>query len=120
MVQARITELHEQRAAISHVTLESLTAELLATADEARALEQPGAAVSAYTTIAKMHGMLIDKQQIDLTVISKPMASPTHEIDLSPEEWSRRWQTPLLEPLRAINRSTGPDPSSNGGGNGHT
>jgi hypothetical protein len=85
-VQARIAQLRADWAAAERVTIPFLTRELFATAAEARAALQHGAAVSAYTTIGKMHGLLTDKLQVDVA-IRKPSALPDSPDDMTETAW---------------------------------
>lgn len=47
----------------TRVTVESITAELDAAQELARRVEQPGAAIQAIATKAKLHGLLIDRKE---------------------------------------------------------
>lgn len=40
---------------------------------------------------AKLFGFVTDRPLVDLTIINKPLAQPTNEIELSVSEWQERW-----------------------------
>jgi hypothetical protein len=85
-VKARRAELLAARAAATPISVEYLTREALATVGEARALGQGSAALQGYQFVAKLHGLLIDRQQTDV-LIRKPSASPASPDELSAEQW---------------------------------
>lgn len=62
-VKRRIAELTKGLAMKTRVTVESITAELDAAQELARRVEQPGAAIQAIATKAKLHGLLIDRKE---------------------------------------------------------
>lgn len=71
-VAARVNELRAELAKRHAVTIDSISAEL----EQARSLafqtEQPAAAVSASLGKAKLHGLLIDKQETKLKIEDLP------------------------------------------------
>ncbi|MGE0373108.1 MAG: terminase small subunit [Gammaproteobacteria bacterium] len=78
------------------VSAESLTQELLATAREARTSgEQLGAAVSAYRTVAQLHGLMVHKHAVvtgGLLVIQgldDPDDTPTPRVTLEHDLFAR-------------------------------
>lgn len=85
-VQARKQELLAARAARQPMSAQFLAAEALATASESRALGQGSAAIAAYQLIAKLHGLLIDRQQTEV-LVRKPSASPESPDEMSAEQW---------------------------------
>ena len=96
-VKARRAELLAARAAATPISVEYLTREALATATEARALGQGSAALQGYQLVAKLHGLLIDRQQTDV-LIRKPSSSPESPDDLSAEAWLTEYaSTKLIE-----------------------
>ena len=62
-VKRRIAELTKGLAMKTRVTVESITAELDAAQELAKRVEQPGAAIQAIATKAKLHGLLIDRKE---------------------------------------------------------
>lgn len=64
MVTARVAELQAEHRAVHDVTIEGLTRKLELARLMAHAEGQPGAAVSAILGTAKLHGLLIDKSQV--------------------------------------------------------
>jgi len=64
MVKARVTELQSKSAERVLVTLDSLTQELEEARAGAMACKQHAAAVTAAMGKAKLHGLLIEKQQL--------------------------------------------------------
>jgi len=86
-----IEELRERAVRRFDYTIENLCARLEHIAFSAMQDRQYAAAVSATMGIAKMHGHLADRTEIELHVLSKPMREPTKEISLSPEEWQRQF-----------------------------
>jgi hypothetical protein len=85
-VQARKAELLAARAARQPISLEFLTTELLSVIGEARALGQAGAAIAGLQTVAKVHGLIIDKVQSDV-LVRKPSGSPESPDDMSADAW---------------------------------
>jgi len=109
-VKARRQEMLAAKAAATPITVEYLTREALATATEARALGQGSAAITGYQLVAKLHGLLIDRQQTDV-LIRKPSASPQSPDDLSAEDWLTEYaSTKLIE-----NSTEQVEPPSDGG-----
>ena len=108
--KARRAELIAAKAAAMPISVEYLTREALATASEARALGQGSAAITGYQLVAKLHGLLIDRQQTDV-LIRKPSASPESPDDLSAEDWLTEYaSTKLIE-----NNTKEVEPSNDGG-----
>jgi len=96
-VIARRQELIAARAARQPITVEYLTREALATSVEARALGQGSAALQGYQLVAKLHGLLIDRQQTDV-LIRKPSASPESPDDMEASAWLEQYaNTKLIE-----------------------
>lgn len=85
-VKARIAQIRAFDAAARRVTLPFLTAGLLRAAGLAEATAQPAALAQAYMGIAKLHGFLVDKQQIDV-LVRRPSAEPSSPDEMSEEEW---------------------------------
>ena len=74
-VKQRVTELQEKRAdkaaTRAAVTVDSLTEMLIEDRALAHSEGQAGAAVSAVATIAKLHGLLIDRKEIKATLVDE-------------------------------------------------
>lgn len=87
-MQARLAQLQAERAAALKISVPFLTAELLAVARESRALGQGSAAAQAYMGIAKMHGFLVDRHQVD-AFVRRPSASPESPDEMSEVEWMK-------------------------------
>jgi phage terminase small subunit len=92
-----IEELRDRAVKRFDYTIENLCARLEHIAFAAMQDRQYAAAVSATMGIAKMHGHLADRTEIELHVLSKPMREPTKEISLSPEEWQRQFAPKLIQ-----------------------
>lgn len=88
-IVARIKELQSASAERTLVTVESLTQELEAIRVVAVTEKQASAAVSAVMGKAKLHGLLVDKLEADIT---------HHLTDLSDEELEREIAITLSEP----------------------
>jgi hypothetical protein len=85
-VQARKAEIIAQRHAARPISVERLSADLLAVAAESRALGQGSAAVAALMGAAKLNGLIVDKVQQDV-LVRKPSASPESPDEMSAEQW---------------------------------
>lgn len=105
-VQQRRNEMIVAKAAEQPITTTYLTRELLAVGLEARKIGQGSAAVAAYQTVAKLHGLLIDKVQVD-ALVRKPTESPDAPIEMSEEDWLTKYGVVNLiaEPLQPIDES---------------
>jgi phage terminase small subunit len=66
-VQARLAELQEAAAKTANVTVESLLAELEETRQKATNLDQLSAAVRAIEVKARVSGLLVQKQQLEIS-----------------------------------------------------
>ena len=75
--------------------------EALATATEARALGQGSAALQGYQLVAKLHGLLIDRQQTDV-LIRKPSASPESPDDMDADAWLSQYASGVVQPERSL------------------
>lgn len=65
MVKARVEELQAEHRAAHGVTIERLTEDLERAERLAHQQGQAGAAVSAVTAIAKLHGLMIDRSKVE-------------------------------------------------------
>lgn len=88
-VTARIEQLRAHEAAAAKISVPFLTRELIATAQEARALAQQSAATAAYGLIAKLHGLIVDKVAID-AVVRKPSSEPASPDEMTESDWLRK------------------------------
>ncbi|MER8373688.1 terminase small subunit [Mesorhizobium sp. M1406] len=95
-VAARVAELQGKAAERAVVTIETIARQL----DEDRQLalreKQASAAVAATMALAKIYGLVIDKQQIEQTV-RKPMREPSQVKQMTLEQWQRRFAPKLTE-----------------------
>jgi len=96
-VKARRQEIVAARMATQPITVKFLTTELLAISLEARALGQQSAAVAGLQTVAKLHGLMIDKMQVD-ALVRKPTESPDAPSEMSEEDWLTKYGVVNLLP----------------------
>ena len=97
-VQERRNEMIVAKAAEEPITTTYLTRELLAVGLEARRIGQGSAAVAAYQTVAKLHGLLIDKVQVD-ALVRKPSEEPGAPAEMSEEDWLTKYGVVNLQPI---------------------
>ena len=67
-IVARLGELQTAHAERHNVTVDCLTTELIADRALARANKQPGAAITATMSIAKLHGLDVNRAKIETSV----------------------------------------------------
>ncbi len=91
-VASRVAELQEQVQIRTMVTVEGLTRDLFEIRRQAMAEGKYAAAVSALALIAKIHGLLVDRHQVD--IMNRPAPLPTQLLELSEEEWRRQFGVP--------------------------
>ena len=96
-VKQRRQEMVLAKMAEKPITTTFLTRELLAVAGEARTIGQGSAAVAAYQTVAKLHGLLVDKVQMD-ALVRKPTESPDAPAEMSEEDWLTKYGVVNLLP----------------------
>src|SRR5262245_6522377 len=89
-VASRLNQLRAENAKASKVTVQSITKMLIAAYDLSITEKQAGAATQAAMGLAKLHGFLFDKQQVE-TVIRKPTADPYSPDEMTEEEWLERF-----------------------------
>lgn len=70
IVMARVEELQAEHRAVHDVTIERLTEKLEAARLLANKEGQAGAAVSAITAMAKLHGLMIDRSKVETSNVS--------------------------------------------------
>jgi len=66
-IRARLTELQERHQERHNITVDSLTAELYADRAEAKKVNQFSASIAALMHIAKLHGLITDKQKVEVS-----------------------------------------------------
>jgi len=95
-VLTRKAELEAQKAVVSRaatrITVEYLTNELLQTAREARADKQHAAASAAMMGVAKIHGMLVEKHQVD-ALIRRPTTAISGPDQMTELQWLQDFGT---------------------------
>lgn len=94
-VQARIDQLRAFESAARRVSLPFLTGALYRVAGLAEGSGQHSAAVQALMGVAKLHGLLVDRQQVDL-LVRRPSASPEAPDEMSEADWLAH-HAPILE-----------------------
>ena len=65
-IKARLAELQKIHQERHNITIDSLTDRLTAAEQQGLANNNPSAAVSAIMGIAKLHGLITDKQKVDV------------------------------------------------------
>ena len=80
IVKVRVAELQAEHRAVHDVTIEGLTDKLESALKLAHAEGQPGAAVSAITATAKLHGLWVDKSKVE-TSTTKDMTDEEIEAE---------------------------------------
>lgn len=110
-VLERIEQILRHVEAMRHVTKDWISLKTLAIAEEAREAGDFAAALTGYRDVAKLHGMLVDRSELAIGIVSKPLAIPTNEIELSVEDWTRMYNHPQIEHIKT--------PTKNGNGTGH-
>ena len=83
---ARRQEIIAARHASRPISLQYLSNELMAIAQEARAYKQQAAATAAVMGVAKLHGLLVDRVSLD-AVVRKPSDSSDAPDTMSELEW---------------------------------
>ncbi|RWG82877.1 MAG: Terminase small subunit [Mesorhizobium sp.] len=89
-VASRIAELRARQARRLDITVESVTRMLIEDRAAALAAKQMGAAVAASMNLAKLHGLIVDKSEVE-SVVRKPMREPAQVRQMTLEEWQRRF-----------------------------
>lgn len=104
-IQGRMLELQQALAVRTVVSLESLTAQLDEIRVAAKAAGSYGPAVAAVVAVARLHGFMVDRQE--LTVMHRPAPLPTKILELSESEWLEQFgnesQKHLQRAARLIN-----------------
>jgi hypothetical protein len=89
--QAELAKIRAGMARRLNITLDSLVLDLIADREAARTADQPATAATITMSIAKLLGFLADKQQLDITIINKPLATPGKSYLMTPDEWIAEW-----------------------------
>jgi hypothetical protein len=92
-VASRLAELQAKAVQKHEITMERLTEDLLGVYADARKNGQYSAAVAAHALIARMHGFVVDRAQVDI-VHHKPARLPTRKLELTEAEWLRLYSPP--------------------------
>ncbi|RUY09982.1 Terminase small subunit [Mesorhizobium sp. M2A.F.Ca.ET.040.01.1.1] len=90
-VQSRVAELQAAAARRSEITVDDLVAELDAMIELARATKNPSAGVTAIMGEAKLLGLVVDRAEV-ATTLRRPMREPGEVMQMSLEEWERRFR----------------------------
>lgn len=91
-VKAYLAHLRELQRRRLGVTLERLTLDLCRAQDLAAASDNAAAYVNATMGLAKLYGFLKEEREGDVNIfINRPLREPTHEIELTPDQWIAKW-----------------------------
>ena len=66
-IRARLEDLQTEHRERHNITIDSLTAMYLADREAARGVDQYSSAIAAVTGLAKLHGLITDKQKVDVS-----------------------------------------------------
>ena len=86
-IVARVKEIQAENALAARISVASVTKMYLAIYDKAMANDDLGPATAAVTGVAKLHGLVIDRAQIE-AVIRKPSFDPNAEETMSEADGS--------------------------------
>ena len=95
-VSKRLAEVQEEMAYASQVTVGYISRELRKVYHLAVAEKQTGGATAALMGLAKLHGFLWDRQQIEM-IVRKPSADPDAPDAMTETEWAEKYGSPTLE-----------------------
>jgi len=96
-IAQRIEELRAKTAERQEITVESLSERLQRAYDLAMTSGRPNAAVAAAMALAKLHGLLKDRSEVEArnyVVGTTPAGDEVEETDyrpMTPEEWERKY-----------------------------
>lgn len=93
-VATRIAELQHREAHRTGVTVDALLAELDRMLKIAMQIKAPSAGVSAIMGKAKLLGLVIEKHEVEGSVIRKPSRQSTDAKTMSLEEWKQKFSPP--------------------------
>jgi phage terminase small subunit len=88
-VSSRLEELRSQTAQKTLITVEKLTNDLLQIRELAVRDGQHSAAVAALSLVAKMHGFLVERREVDIVHHKPARDALVKDLELSEEEWVR-------------------------------
>jgi phage terminase small subunit len=103
-VANRLAELQAKAAVRHEISMESLTRDLLFIRDNALKTDQNAAAVAALALVARMHGFVVDRAQVDI-VHHKPARLPTKQLELTEDEWLRLYNPMPRQAIAAPGRN---------------
>jgi phage terminase small subunit len=99
-VQERKAQLEGERALVvrgaTRVTAGFITAELQDIALKAKVAKQHAAAVAAMLGIAKLHGLLVEKHQVD-AIVRRPSLNPDGPDMISEDQWLQEFSPITIE-----------------------
>jgi phage terminase small subunit len=91
-VKSRLSELQAEAAEATKISIKSLTEDLIRLLGLAEANKQAAAGVAAVGMIAKLHGLLVDRSELDATVHKPaPGPEPVRDVLLDEEDWVARF-----------------------------
>jgi len=91
-MMARIKQISTERVHRLSLDRDKMILKLLDTYERASASDQHMAAVKCLDQLAKMLDLYpTEKQQLEVTLISKPAPEPTKQIELSVEDWREQF-----------------------------
>lgn len=96
-VAARLAELQAEAAKDTKITVRSLTEDLIRLRELAEANKQTAAGVAAVGLIAKLHGLIVDRAEVEQTIRRKPVADPGAPSEMSLQAWQRKYGGDLTE-----------------------
>jgi len=84
-IRDRLTELQQHHQDRHDITVDSITAMYIADREAAREANQYASAITAVTGLAKLHGLITNKQEV-----TGKDGGPVVEVEMSPNEKARR------------------------------
>jgi hypothetical protein len=105
-VQARLEQIRQAEAAAAKIDLPYLTGLLTASYRLGLQTNQSSAATQAAMGLAKLHGFLIERHQID-AVVRRPASSPESPDEMSESKWLEDYG-PILD--LTLNDTASPEP----------
>jgi ATP phosphoribosyltransferase len=97
-VQQQIALLQANAATRSAISVESVTRNVMRIADKAEADGQWSSAWGAHALVARLHGLITDKKEVEVT--HRPAPLPTKAIELDESDWEMQFARPLPAPKR--------------------
>ena len=90
-VAARVKELQAKHAEKSGITVKSLTDDLIRLRRLAEQNKQMSAGVAAVGLIAKLHGLIVEKQELRHEVVNKPTLDHDAPEEMPLEDWAKKY-----------------------------